>query len=52
MLDIEVDLDILELIHAAPGGEGVQMLFHILSGHSEGPELLVNAQIPHPLIAA
>ena len=52
MLDIEIYLDILELIHATAGGEGVQVLFRILSGHSKGPELLVNAQFPHPLIAA
>ena len=52
MLDIEIYLDILELIHATAGGEGVKILFRILSGHSEGSELSVNAQIPHPLIAA
>ena len=52
MLDIEIYLDILELIHATAGGEGVQVLFRILSGHSEGSELPVNAQIPHPLMAA
>ena len=48
MLDIEIYLDILEFIHATAGGEGVQVLFCILSGH----ELLVNAQFPHSLIAA
>ena len=52
MLDIEIYLDILEFIHAATSGEGVEVLFRILSGHSEGSELPVNAQIPHPLIAA
>ena len=52
MLDIEIYLDILEFIHATAGGEGVKMLFHILSGHCEGSELLVNAQFPQPLIAA
>ena len=52
MLDIEIYLDVLEFIHATAGGEGVQVLFRILSGHSEGSELSVNAQIPHPLIAA
>ena len=52
MLDIEIYLNVLEFIHAAPGGEGVQVLFRILSGHSEGSELLVNTQFPHSLIAA
>ena len=52
MLDIEVNLDVLEFIHATAGGEGVQVLFRILGGHGEASELLVNAQIPHPLIAA
>ena len=52
MLDIEVNLDVLELIHAAAGGEGVEVLFRILSGHSESSELVVNAQIPQSLIAA
>lgn len=52
MLDIEIYLDILELIHATAGGEGVEVLFRILSGHSKGSELLVNAQFPHSLIAA
>ena len=52
MLDIEIYLDILEFIHATAGGEGVKILFRILSCHSEGSELSVNAQIPHPLMAA
>ena len=52
MLDIEIYLDVLEFIHATAGGEGIKILFRILSGHGEGSELLVNAQIPHPLIAA
>ena len=52
MLDIQVCLDVLEFIHATAGGEGVEVLFRILSGHSEGSELLVNAQFPHSLIAA
>ena len=54
MLDIEIYLDILEFIHATVDGEGVEVevLFRILSGHSKGSELSVNAQIPHPLIAA
>ena len=52
MLDIEVNLDVLEFIHTTAGGEGVQVLFCILSGHSKGSELLVNAQFPHSLIAA
>ena len=46
MLDIEIYLDILEFIDATAGGEGVEVLFRILSGHGEGSELLVNAQIP------
>ena len=52
MLDIEIYLNVLELIHATAGGEGVEVLFRILSGHGKGSELVVNAQIPHPLIAA
>ena len=52
MLDIQVYLNVLEFIHATAGGEGVEVLFRILSGHSEGSELLVNAQFPHSLIAA
>jgi hypothetical protein len=50
--DIEIYLNVLELIHAAAGGEGVKVLFRILSGHSKGSELAVNAQIPQSLIAA
>ena len=46
MLDIEIYLNILEFIHATAGGEGVKVLFRILSGHSERSELPVNAQIP------
>ena len=42
MLDIEIHLNILELIHSAAGGEGVEVLFRVLSGHSEGSELVVN----------
>ena len=45
MLDIEVNLDVLELIHAAAGGEGVEVLFRILSGHSESSELVVNVPV-------
>ena len=52
MLDIEIYLDILEFIHATAGGEGVEVLFRILSCHSEGSEPVVNAQIPQSLIAA
>lgn len=52
MLDIEIYLDVLEFIHATAGGEGIKILFRILSGHSEGFELSVNAQFPHSLIAA
>ena len=52
MLDIEVNLAVLEFIHATSGGEGVQVLFRILGGHGEGSELLVNAQISQPLMAA
>ena len=44
--EIKIYLNILELIHAAAGGEGVQVHFRILSGHSEGSELPVNAQFP------
>ena len=52
MLDKEIYLDILELIHATSGREGVQVLFRILNCHSKGSELPVNAQIPQSLIAA
>ena len=52
MSDIEIYRDILEFILATAGGEGVEILFRILSGHSEGSELPVNAQFPQPLIAA
>ena len=52
MLDIEIYRDILEFIHATAGGNGVKVLFRILSCHCEGSELLVNAQFPHSLMAA
>ena len=52
MSDIEIYRDILEFIHATAGGEGVKVLFRILSCHSEGSELLVNAQFPHSWLAA
>lgn len=41
MLDIEVNLDVLELIHATAGGEGVEVLFRILDRYCESPEFLV-----------
>ncbi len=41
MLDIQIYLDVMELMHTAAGGEGVQILFRILNRHSEGSELLV-----------
>ena len=41
-LDIEIYLNVLELIHATAGGEGVKILFRILNCHSKGSELLVN----------
>ena len=41
MLDIEVYLNLLELIHAAAGGEGVQVLFRILNRDCKGSESLV-----------
>ena len=40
-LDIEVYLDILELIHATAGGEGVEVLFRVLNRDCEGSESLV-----------
>ncbi len=52
MLDIEIYRDILEFIHATADGEGVKILFRILSCHCKSSELLVNAQFPHSLIAA
>lgn len=36
--DIEIYLDILELMHPAGGGEGVEVLFRILNRHGEGSE--------------
>ena len=51
MSDIEIYLDSLKLIHAA-GGEGAEVLFHILSGHSKGFELPANARFLQFLIAA
>ena len=40
-LDIEIHLNILELIHSAAGGEGVEILFRILDRYCESPEFLV-----------
>ncbi len=39
--DIQIYLDVLELMHAAAGGEGVKVLFRILNRDRECPELLV-----------
>ncbi len=39
--DIQIYLDVLELMHTATGGKGVQVLFRVLNRHSECPELLV-----------
>ena len=39
--DIQVYLDVLELVHSAAGGEGVEVLFCILNRDSEGSETLV-----------
>ena len=52
MLDIEIYRDILVFIHATAGGEGVEILFRILSGHCNGSELPLNTQFPHSLIEA
>ena len=52
LLDIEIYLDVLESIHATAGGEGVKILFRVLSCHSEGSELPVSTQFPQPLMAA
>ena len=41
MLDIQVYLDVLELVHSAAGGEGVEVLFCILNRYREGSETLV-----------
>lgn len=41
MLDIEVYLNILELMHTTGGGEGVEVLFRVLNRDCEGSELLV-----------
>ena len=40
-LDIEIYLNILELIHSAAGGEGVEVLFRILDRYCESSEFLV-----------
>ena len=51
MLDIEIYRDILVFIHATAGGEGVEILFRILSCHSKGSELLVMSRrnLPYPV---
>ena len=41
MLDIQVYLNVLELMHSAAGGEGVEVLFRVLNRDCECPELLV-----------
>ncbi len=35
MLDIQVYLNIMEIVHSATGGEGVEVLFRVLNRHSE-----------------
>jgi len=40
-LDIKVYLEVLEAVHAAGFGEGVQVLFHVLGGHCEASKQLV-----------
>ena len=52
MLDIEIYLDILEFIHAATSGEGVEVLFRILNRYCEAPKQLVITQSLPFLIAA
>ena len=39
--DIQVYRDVLEVIHSAAGGEGVEVLFRILNRYRECSELLV-----------
>ena len=39
--DIQVYLDVLELVHSAAGGEGVEVLFRVLNRYREGSETLV-----------
>lgn len=39
--DIQIYLDVLELVHSAASGEGVEVLFCILNRDCEGSELLV-----------
>ena len=41
MLDIEIYLNVLELVHSVAGGEGVEVLFCILNRDGEGSETLV-----------
>lgn len=38
MLDIQVYLDVLELMHTAAGGEGVEVLFRVLNRYRECSE--------------
>ena len=41
MLDIQVYLDVMELVHSAASGEGVEVLFRVLGRDRECPEPLV-----------
>ena len=38
-LDIQVYRDVLEVIHSAAGGEGVEILFRVLNRYGEASEL-------------
>lgn len=52
LLDIQVYLDVMEIVHSAAGGEGVQVLFRILNRYGECPEPTVIPQFLPSLIAA
>lgn len=41
MLDIQVYLNVMEIVHAATGGEGVEVLFRVLNCYRECSELPV-----------
>ncbi len=41
LLDIQIYLDVLEMVHSAAGGEGAEVLFCILNRYGERSELTV-----------
>ncbi len=41
MLDIQIYLDVMEIVHSAAGGEGVKVLFCVLNRYGERSKLPV-----------